>query len=88
MNLLISVITVSVIALLAVGIAMSQTLSYILTGIVPYAVFVIFLAGFIYRIIRWGMAPVPFRIPTTCGQEKSLPWVKNNPVETPPEPGA
>lgn len=84
MNLLISVITVSVIALLAMGIAMSQTLScYILTGIVPYAVFVIFLAGFIYRVIRWGMAPVPFRIPTTCGQEKSLPWVKYNPVENP-----
>ena len=55
----------------------------ILTGVIPYVVFVILLAGFAYRIITWGRAPVPFRIPTTCGQGKSLPWIKSNPVENP-----
>jgi nitrate reductase gamma subunit len=50
---------------------------------VPYAAFVIFLAGFIYRVVDWGRSPVPFRIPTTCGQQKSLPWIKRNKLECP-----
>ena len=81
--LLISAIAIIVIILLALGIAMSPAMTLILTGIIPYVVFVILLAGFAYRIITWGRAPVPFHIPTTCGQEKSLPWIKANPVENP-----
>ena len=42
-----------------------------------------FIAGFIYRIVKWAKAPVPFRITTTCGQQSSLPWIKNNPLESP-----
>ena len=83
MNLLLSIIAVLILALLATGIAISQSLAYVLIVIAPHVVFVIFLSGFAYRIIKWGSVPVPFRIPTTCGQEKSLPWVKNNPVENP-----
>ena len=83
MMLLISAIAIIVIILLALGIAMSPAMTLILTGIIPYVVFVILLAGFAYRIITWGRAPVPFHIPTTCGQEKSLPWIKANPVENP-----
>ena len=83
MILLISVITIFIIILLALGIAMSPAMVFILTGIIPYVVFVILLAGFAHRIITWGRTPVPFRIPTTCGQEKSLPWIKANPVENP-----
>ncbi|MFA5321088.1 MAG: sulfate reduction electron transfer complex DsrMKJOP subunit DsrM [Smithella sp.] len=83
MNLLISVIAILVIALLALGIAMSQAPAYILTGIIPYLAFTVFFCGFIYRIVKWAKSPVPFRIPTTCGQAKSLPWIKNNPVENP-----
>lgn len=83
MNLLISVIAILVIALLAIGMAMSQVPAYILTGIIPYAAFAVFFCGFIYRIVKWAKSPVPFRIPTTCGQEKSLPWIQNNPLENP-----
>ena len=54
--------------------------------VLPYGVFVLFLGGFDYRVVRWAKAPVPFRIPTTCGQEKSLPWIHNNPVENPAGP--
>ena len=54
--------------------------------VLPYGVFVLFLGGFVYRVVRWAKAPVPFRIPTTCGQEKSLPWIHNNPVENPAGP--
>ena len=83
MKSLISVILIIVIILLALGVAMSPAMTLILTGVIPYVVFVILLAGFAYRIITWGRAPVPFRIPTTCGQGKSLPWIKSNPVENP-----
>jgi nitrate reductase gamma subunit len=31
---------------------------------------------------------VPFRIPTVCGQEKSLPWIKSNWIESPPNTAA
>jgi len=51
--------------------------------IIPYATFVIFLAGMAYRVVLWARSPVPFRIPTTCGQQKSLPWIKNHPLESP-----
>ncbi|MEI6608415.1 MAG: sulfate reduction electron transfer complex DsrMKJOP subunit DsrM [Deltaproteobacteria bacterium] len=83
MNLLISIIAILSLTLLAVGIALNQSLVYLLIVIIPYAAFVIFLAGFIYRVVKWWITPVPFRIPTTCGQQKSLPWIKNNPVENP-----
>lgn len=57
---------------------------YTLFGvIIPYFAFAAFVVGFIIRIVRWGKSAVPFRIPTTCGQEKSLPWVKQNKVENP-----
>jgi len=40
--------------------------------------------GIIYRVLFWwGSSPVPFCIPTTCGQEKSLPWIKQNKLESP-----
>ncbi len=83
MNLLLSVIAVCGIALAAYAVTASSAASYALTMIVPYVVFMVFLAGFVYRIFQWAKTPVPFRIPTTCGQEKSLPWIKNNPLENP-----
>jgi nitrate reductase gamma subunit len=33
--------------------------------------------------VRWATAPVPFRIPTTCGQQKSLPWITGNRLDNP-----
>jgi nitrate reductase gamma subunit len=82
-NLLISIITIAFITLLILGASTNQMTTNILTVIVPYVVFAIFLIGFIYRIVKWARSPVPFCIPTTCGQEKGLPWITNNPVENP-----
>lgn len=57
---------------------------YLVFGIIiPYAALFIFIVGIIYRIWKWASAPVPFRIPTTCGQQKSLPWIKANNLENP-----
>jgi len=78
----ISVLAILILTLSALGIAFSP-LSFLLTAILPYVAFVVFIVGFIYRIVQWAKAPVPFRIPTTCGQQTSLPWIKNNPLENP-----
>jgi len=51
--------------------------------VVPYAAIATFLAGISYRVVRWSLSPVPFRIPTTCGQQKSLPWIKAGWLESP-----
>jgi len=51
--------------------------------VVPYAAFLAFGVGLVVRVLRWAQSPVPFRIPTTCGQQRSLPWIKRNPLESP-----
>lgn len=51
--------------------------------IIPYAAIATFIAGLIYRVLKWAKAPVPFHIPTVCGQQKSLPWIKANNIESP-----
>jgi nitrate reductase gamma subunit len=50
---------------------------------IPYVAFLIFLAGFTWRVVRWASSPVPFHIPAVCGQQKSLPWIKANNRESP-----
>ena len=51
--------------------------------IIPYTAIAIFILGLIYRVWKWARAPVPFHIPTTCGQQKSLPWIKEDKLESP-----
>ncbi|MBI5203765.1 MAG: sulfate reduction electron transfer complex DsrMKJOP subunit DsrM [Nitrospirae bacterium] len=51
--------------------------------VIPYAALAVFLFGVLYRVVKWGSSPVPFHIPTTCGQQKSLPWIKQNKIENP-----
>jgi len=49
----------------------------------PYVAIVVFLAGLAFRVWRWSSSPVPFRIPTTCGQQKSLPWIRHARFDSP-----
>ncbi len=51
--------------------------------VIPYAALIVFIAGFIYRIVDWARSPVPFSIPSTCGQQKSMPWIKQSRFENP-----
>ena len=51
--------------------------------VIPYAAMIIFVTGFIFRVLKWGSSPVPFCIPTTCGQQQSLPWIKQNKFDNP-----
>jgi len=51
--------------------------------VLPYAAVALFVMGFIIRVFVWARSPVPFRIPTTCGQQKSFPWIKHSKIENP-----
>jgi len=51
--------------------------------IIPYIAITIFILGIIYRVVKWARSPVPFKCPTTAGQQKSLTWIKANNLENP-----
>ncbi|MDD2902089.1 MAG: sulfate reduction electron transfer complex DsrMKJOP subunit DsrM [Syntrophales bacterium] len=69
----------AVLGLVAVAYVGSQTKLQILFGVaVPYLAALIFVEGLVYRLIVWARSPVPFRIPTTAGQNRTLPWIKRS----------
>jgi [DsrC]-trisulfide reductase subunit M len=51
--------------------------------IIPYLALLTFLGGFAYKVVGWSRSAVPFRIPTTGGQQKSLPWIKHSRLDCP-----
>jgi len=83
MKALYSLTTVVALAAVAFLLGRVDQLRLVLGVIVPYAALTTFLAGVSYRVVQWSLAPVPFRIPTTCGQQKSLPWIKAGWLESP-----
>jgi nitrate reductase gamma subunit len=83
MKIVLPFVAVIVLALLAyVGVAVVK-LQFLFGVIIPYAAIATFILGFIYRVVKWGRSPVPFSIPTTAGQQKSLPWIKQNKIDNP-----
>jgi nitrate reductase gamma subunit len=50
---------------------------------IPYLAVLLFVGGFIYRVLKWASAPVPFHIPTVSGQQKSLSWIKADNTDSP-----
>jgi nitrate reductase gamma subunit len=83
MSALYSLLLVLVLVLLALAGASVPGLHTLFAVIIPYAAIVTFLLGLAYRVVRWAMTPVPFRITTTCGQQKTLPWIKAGWLESP-----
>ena len=59
-------------------------MNYLFGVIIPYVAVAIFIIGILYKITKWAQTPVPFRIPTTCGQHVSLPWLKADKLDNPP----
>jgi len=83
MKAIISFIAVLALAAIAyAGVAMGN-MQYLFGVIIPYLAVLVFIAGMIFRVLKWGSSPVPFRIPTTCGQQNSLPWIKHSKLENP-----
>jgi nitrate reductase gamma subunit len=68
----------------AVASQTGATALYQLLGVwIPYVAAATFILGFLWRILEWARVPVPFRIPTTSGQQKSLPWIKQSKLDNP-----
>ncbi len=79
-NSLVIVLALIVIAILGAGVAGLHTLFGV---VIPYIAFFFFVISFIYRVVDWGKSAVPFRIPTTAGQQESLPWIKRSRLDNP-----
>jgi nitrate reductase gamma subunit len=75
----------AVLTIVAIGMLGAQVdgLRSLLGVIVPYTAITTFLLGVILRVTKWARSPLPFRITTTCGQQKSLPWIKASWLESP-----
>ncbi|MDA8087564.1 MAG: hypothetical protein M0Z75_12775, partial [Nitrospiraceae bacterium] len=83
MKALLPFLAVVFLVLLVIAGVKAAGLYFVFGVLVPYAAAAVFLLGFVYRVVKWGKTPVPFHIPTTCGQQKSLPWIKPNGIENP-----
>jgi nitrate reductase gamma subunit len=81
-------------ALVALGLVLGLALAGFVGGLVPalrplfgvalpYAAAVALVAGIVVGVVRWTGAPVPFRIPTTAGQQRSLPWIRPARLDNP-----
>jgi len=51
--------------------------------LLPYTALALFVVGIVYRVLSWANVPVPFRIPTTSGQQKSLSWIRQQKLDNP-----
>ncbi len=75
----------AVIALILIAGLGSQIpgMQYLFGVVLPYLAIMLFVGGFVYRIVDWAKSPVPFSIPTTCGQGVSLDFIKQDKLECP-----
>ncbi len=74
---MISLLAVIALFLLAyVGVSAVPATRWLFGVWIPYAAVLVFIVFFIRRILAWSRVPVPFRIPTTAGQQKTLPWIR------------
>lgn len=72
-----------VVLLLVVSVGAAAGGAVLFGIVIPYLAFAVFLVGICWRVALWAASPVPFRIPTSCGQQKSLPWIKHAKLENP-----
>lgn len=83
MKMLLPLLVVLALALVAFLGGEVGGLRFLFGVVFPYLAFALFVVGFVYRVVRWARSPVPYHIPTTCGQQKSLPWIQANNLESP-----
>ena len=83
MRILVSLLAVvALILLVYLGVEIAN-LRYLFGVLIPYAAVAAFIFGVMYRVVKWSRSPVPFRIPTTGGQQKSLPWINYSKLDNP-----
>jgi len=82
MRIVVPVLAVFLLLAVAIG-SGSESGRWLLGVVVPYLAAAVFVGGVVARVLGWARSPVPFRIPTTCGQQKSLPWIEQSKIENP-----
>jgi nitrate reductase gamma subunit len=83
-NYLSSLAAVIILGLIAYAGVQSGGFYQALFGIfIPYLAVLVFILGFINRVMDWAKSPVPFRIPSTCGQQQSMDWIKQSKIDNP-----
>lgn len=78
-----SLLAVFALALIAYLGASVGPLQWLFGVFIPYLAVIVFIGGFVNRVMGWSKSAVPFRIPTTCGQQKSMPWIKQAKIDNP-----
>jgi nitrate reductase gamma subunit len=76
-----SLLAVFVLALIAY--AGSLGLPWLFGIVLPYAAVIVFVAGFVTKMLGWARSAVPFRITTTGGQQRSMPWIQQARIDNP-----
>ena len=82
-NALLGWLAAAAVAALGVLAGLVPELRAPMATLLPYAAIATFLVGMTVKAAGWARSPVPFRIPTTCGQQKSLPWIEAAPLDNP-----
>ena len=85
MNLRYIIPLIAVIVLFLISFLGAQVsgLQYVFGVVIPYLAIITFVVGFAARIFNWSRSAVPFSIPTTAGQQKTLPWIKHSQFDSP-----
>ncbi|MBW1989850.1 MAG: sulfate reduction electron transfer complex DsrMKJOP subunit DsrM [Deltaproteobacteria bacterium] len=83
MSLIVSLIAIGAVVVVGAIGGLVPALHPVFGVVIPYAALAVFILGFIWRVLRWAKSPVPFPIATTAGQQKSLPWIKQDKLENP-----
>ena len=78
-----SLLAVFVLALIAFLGSSIGPLQWLFGVVIPYLAVLVFIGGFASRVMGWSKSAVPFRIPTTCGQQKSMPWINQAKIDNP-----
>ncbi len=78
-----SLLAVFALALIAYIGASIGPLQWVFGVVIPYLAVIVFVVGFVRRVMSWSRSAVPFAIPTTCGQQKSMPWVEQAKIDNP-----
>ena len=77
---LVAVAGLALTAMIAVGVG---GLHFLVGVVVPGGAFVVCVVGLVCRVTSWGRSAVPFRVPTTCGQQRSLASIRHDELDNP-----
>lgn len=69
--------------LLIAWVGASIGLQWLFGVAIPYLAVLIFVVGFARKVLGWSRSAVPFAIPTTGGQAKSLDWIQDAKLDNP-----